>query len=109
MLERTPRSSDVDFDPFASVYLNDPYPHFPALRDRSPFYAPSIDMWVISRFSDVDAVFREPARFSAAVAQDPLIPLSPEARAILADGFRPPKVISNLDPPEHARIRAHTV
>lgn len=108
MAVKTPHPSDVDFDPFAPAYLSDPYPHFPALRDRAPFYAPSIDMWVVSRFADVDAVFRDPARFSAAIAQDPLTPLSPEARAILAEGFRPPKVMSNLDPPEHARIRAHT-
>jgi len=108
MAARTPLSSDVDFDPFAPAYLSDPYPQFPVLRDRVPFYAPSIDMWVVARFADVDAVFRDPARFSAAIAQDPLVPLSPEARAILADGFRPPKVMSNLDPPEHARIRAHT-
>ena len=104
----TPLSPDVDFDPFSPAYLSDPYAHFPPLRDRPPFYAASLDMWIVSRFADVDAVFRDPARFSAAITQDPLTPLSPEARAVLADGFRPLKVMSNLDPPDHARIRAHT-
>lgn len=104
----TPLSPDVEFDPFSPAYLSDPYAHFPRLRDRPPFYAPSIDMWIVSRFEDVDAVFRDPARFSAAIAQDPLIPLSAEARAVLAEGFGPLKVMSNLDPPGHARIRAHT-
>jgi len=65
-------------------------------------------MWVVARFADVDAVFRDPARFSAAIAQDPLTPLSADARTILAAGFRPPKVMSNADPPEHGPdSRAH--
>ena len=36
------------------------------------------------RFAEVDAVFRDPARFSAAIAQDPVTPFAPEAREILA-------------------------
>ena len=104
----TPVSSELRFDPFAPAYLADPYPTYPALQEKPPFYEPGLDMWVVSRFADVDAVFRDPARFSAAIAQDPLTPFSPEARAILAAGFRPPKVMSNADPPEHGRIRAHT-
>jgi len=104
-----PVSTEIGFDPFAAAYLDDPYPSYPALRDRPPFYEPGLDMWVVSRFTDVDAVFRDPARFSAAIAQDPLTPLASEARAILGDGFRPAKVMSNADPPEHGRIRAHTM
>jgi cytochrome P450 len=65
-------------------------------------------MWVVSRYADVDAVFRDPATFWASIAQAPLVPLSEDARAILAEGFRPPQVMSNLDPPEHGRIRKHT-
>ena len=97
------------FDPFAPAYLRDPYPYVAALREESPVaYAPEIDMWVVSRYADVDAVFRDPATFSASIAQAPLVPLSEDARAILAEGFRPAQVMSNLDPPEHGRIRAHT-
>jgi cytochrome P450 len=99
----------TQFDPFAAGYLQDPYPHVAALREDAPVaYAPEIDMWVVSRYADVDAVFRDPATFSASIAQAPLVPLSEDARAILAEGFRPAQVMSNLDPPEHGRIRAHT-
>jgi hypothetical protein len=104
-----PVSTEIELDPFASEYLDDPYPSYPKLREKPPFYEPGLDMWVVARFADVDAVFRDPARFSAAIAQDPLTPLSADARTILAAGFRPPKVMSNADPPEHGRIRAHTM
>jgi cytochrome P450 len=103
-----PVSTELEFDPFAATYLEDPYPSYPALRDGKPFYEPGLDMWVVSRFADVDAVFRDSATFSAAIAQDPLTPFSPEARAILAAGFAPRKVMSNADVPDHARIRQHT-
>jgi cytochrome P450 len=99
----------TQLDPFAPEYLHDPYPVVAALREDAPVaYAPEIDMWVVSRYADVDAVFRDPATFSAAIAQAPLVPLSDDARAILAEGFRPAQVMSNLDPPEHGRIRKHT-
>ena len=74
-----------DFDPFAPDYLADPYPILDALRERVPvFYAPALDMWVVTRFAEIDEIFRNPARFSAANAQDPIYPLAPEARQILA-------------------------
>jgi cytochrome P450 len=98
------------FDPFDDAYLAAPYPAVAALRERSPVaYAPAIDMWVVARHADVDSVLRDPATFSAAIAQAPLATVAEEARAILAEGFAPEPVMSNLDPPEHARIRSHTV
>jgi cytochrome P450 len=99
-----------DFDPFAPDYLADPYPILDALRERVPvFYAPALDMWVVTRFAEIDEIFRNPARFSAANAQDPIYPLAPEARQILADAFRFTPSMSNCDPPKHTRIRAHNV
>ena len=99
-----------DFDPFAPDYLADPYPILEALRERVPvFYAPALDMWVVTRFAEIDEIFRNPARFSAANAQEPIYPLAPEARQILADGFGFTPSMSNCDPPKHTRIRAHNV
>ena len=95
---------------FAPDYLADPYPILDALRERVPvFYAPALDMWVVTRFAEIDEIFRNPARFSAANAQDPIYPLATEARRILADGFRFTPSMSNCDPPKHTRIRAHNV
>ncbi|MEO1064029.1 MAG: cytochrome P450 [Actinomycetota bacterium] len=97
----------VDFDPFAAGYLADPYPTFAELRAAPPGYVEDLDMWVVSRHADVEAVFRDPETFSAAIAQDPLLPLDQAAIDVLATGFRPIKTMSNLDGPEHTRIRRH--
>ncbi len=98
------------FDPFARSYLADPYPTLNRLRREAPvFYARELDMWVVTRFADVERIFSDPLLFSAAIAQSPLFPLGPEARAILADGFRAQPTMSNCDPPKHGRIRAHNM
>lgn len=96
------------FDPLDRDYLADPYAVFSRVRTETPvFYAPSIGMWVVTRHADIDAIFRDPLRFSAVIAQEPLSPLADEARAVLAEGFSPSPTMSNCDPPKHGRIRAH--
>ncbi|WP_037069707.1 cytochrome P450 [Pseudonocardia acaciae] len=98
----------VGFDPFEQEYLADPYRRFGGLP--AVFYEPALDMWVLSRYADIEAVFRDPATFSAAIAQDPMFPLAEAAREVLrAGGFAPAKTMSNCDPPEHARIRRHNL
>jgi hypothetical protein len=98
------------FDPFAPSFLADPYPTLNAMRDEGPvFYSPVLDMWVVTRFADVDAIFRDPETFSAAIAQDPLYPLADETRAVLAQGFRASATMSNCDPPKHTRIRRYNL
>jgi cytochrome P450 len=97
------------YDPFSAEFLSDPYAIFSQLRLEAPVaYAPAIDMWTVTDFEDVAAIFKDPDTFSAAIAQSPLDPIAPEAQKILNEGFRPLAVMSNLDPPEHARIRRHT-
>ena len=106
MSEQATCPVDHGFDPLGADYLADPYPHL-ARAEEPVFYAPAIDMWVVTRYDDVEAVFLDPARFSAAVAQAPLFPLEPEAAGILKEGFRATPTMSNCDPPKHARVRPH--
>jgi len=104
----TKHGCPVHFAPFESPYLDDPYAVFPSLlAEEGPRYWDQLDLWLIARHEHVDAVFRDPETFSAAIAQDPLQPVDPEAAAILASGFRPIRTMSNLDGPEHTRIRRH--
>jgi len=105
-----PHAPQTSLDPFSAPYLEDPYALFIEQRKSAPVaYAPAIDMWIVTEYEDVDAIFRDPHTFSAAIAQSPLDPIDPAARAILdAGGFQPLAVMSNLDLPEHARIKAHT-
>jgi hypothetical protein len=98
-------------DPFAGEFLADPYPTLAALRGESPvFYSPVLDMWIVTRHADIDAIFRDHETFSATVVQDPIFPPADEARAVLAEGgFRPTPTMSNVDPPKHTRIRRHNM
>ncbi len=99
------------FDPFAVHYLADPYPTLAGLRANEPvFFAPDLDMWVLTRAADIEAVFTDPQTYSAAVAQDPLSPPAEEAREVLRKwSFDVPHTMGSLDPPEHRRIRTHNV
>jgi cytochrome P450 len=92
--------------PFDVEYLEDPYRVFAELRRRAPVhYSPELDMWVITRYVDIEAIFRDHDRFSAAVAQAPVSPLAPAAQEVLAEPGGPLPVMSNCDPPRHTRIR----
>ena len=94
----------------ADSYLADPYPTLSAVREEVPaFYAPSIDMWVVTRYDDIEAVLKDPGTFSAAVGQKPVFPLTDEARGIIKEGFHATPVMSDCDPPKHTRIRRHNL
>lgn len=96
----------VHFDPFDPGFLADPTPVWAQLREDAPVhYDEALDMWVVARHADVEAVFRDPATFSAANAQDPVFPLHPEAQAVFAEGWVPLKTLSNADGDYHARNR----
>lgn len=100
-------AASLAFDPFAAAYVADPYPTLAALRESEPvFFAPSIGSWVVTRFDTVKAILRDNKRFSARIASDPLTPLCPHARGIIADaGFNVPPLLVNNDPPTHAHYR----
>lgn len=97
-------------DPFSPAFLADPCAALDPLREEGPVhYSPVLDMWVVTRHADIDAIFRDPETYSAAIAQDPIYPLAEEARAVLATGFRAGATMSNCDPPKHTRIRRHNM
>jgi cytochrome P450 len=97
---------DDSFDPLSPEFLADPYAVM-AKRDGAPiFFAPSIGYYVLTRHADIAAVFGDPKTYSAAVAQAPLAPITPEAqRILLAGGHRPQPSMVSLDEPAHARLR----
>ena len=96
------------FDPLAPDFLAAPFTVMAALPgdERPVFFAPSIGYYVLTRYADIEQVFGDPATYSAAVAQAPLVPLVPEAqRILLAGGHQPQPSMVSLDEPEHARLR----
>ena len=99
---------DESFDPLSPEFLADPYTIMAKLPSGSKpvFFAPSIGYYVVTSYDAVDQVFRDPATYSAAVAQAPLVPIIPEAQQILlAGGHKPQPSMVSLDEPEHARLR----
>jgi cytochrome P450 len=97
-----------DFDPFDPTYLADPYPLLAELRQDAPlFYSPELRMWVLTRYRDIEAVFRDPARFSSEVVFEPIADMDPRAVEILRTRHRAMPVLADAQPPLHPRIRRH--
>ena len=99
---------DESFDPLDPEFLADPYAIMAGLPGgRKPvFFAPSIGYYVVTSYDAVAEVFGDPATYSAAVAQAPLVPIIPEAQQILlAGGHKPQPSMVSLDEPAHARLR----
>jgi cytochrome P450 len=86
-----------EYDPFAPEAWEDPYATYAWLRDEAPvFQIPGRDLWVLSRFEDVQAAVSDPATFSSEAG-------------ISLDGFAsskgvPPNLLT-LDPPRHDQLR----
>lgn len=70
---------DETFDPLSEDYLEDPYPYYVRFRREAPvFFAPKINMWVVSRYEDILNIVKDPETFSNAKVQEPLQPLEPD-------------------------------
>ncbi len=97
--------SSTTFDP---LDLSDPFPLLAQARRQQPvFYSPDIDYWVITRYDDIKAIFRDHETYTAANTITPIVPFSDAVKQMLADGdYSPEPVLSNNVPPSHTRIRA---
>jgi cytochrome P450/ferredoxin-NADP reductase len=94
--------SDV-FDPFGETYLQDPAGDVRWSRDEQPvFYSEVLGYWVVTRYDDVKAVFRDHETFSPSIALEKITPTSDEANAVLASyGYAMGRTLVNEDEPAH--------
>lgn len=97
----------IRYDPFRAPDRDDPHPTLRRARDLQPvFFSEGLGTWVVTRYDDVVAVMRDPARFSsrAAITNRPGPP-PPEILEVLAGGipYEPNSV--DLDPPRHSVFR----
>ncbi|MGH7286716.1 MAG: hypothetical protein ACREI8_01695, partial [Myxococcota bacterium] len=54
------------YDPFSTVFRDDPYPHYRELRDHEPVHvAPESKLWCVSRYEDVQSVLKRDEEFSS--------------------------------------------
>ncbi|MFC4003275.1 cytochrome P450/oxidoreductase [Prauserella oleivorans] len=91
------------FDPFGDAYQADPPASLRWSRDEEPvFYSPSLGYWVVTRYDDVKAVFRDNITFSPSIALEKITPVSEEATATLAKyDYGMNRTLVNEDEPEH--------
>jgi cytochrome P450 len=95
------------FDPTSPEQRENPFPLLALARREQPvFYAPALDLWVVTRHDDVLAVLKDHRAFSSVGAlQSSSAPHPPEVAQVLAEGWPDMPYIIEVDPPAHDRIR----
>jgi len=95
------------FDPFDPSYLLDPAEILRWSRDQEPvFYSPKLGYWVVSRYEDVKAVFRDNITFSPSNALEKITPSSLEAEKVLKQyNYAMARTLVNEDEPAHMERR----
>lgn len=59
------------FDPFNPAFKDDPYPFYRRLREEAPvFWSEKFQMWVLTRYADVQAAARDWRDYTSSVALD---------------------------------------
>jgi cytochrome P450 len=97
----------ISFDPTTPEQRENPFDVLALARREQPvFYAPALDLWVVTRHDDVLTVLKDHRTFSSAGAlKSSSAPLPPEALEVLAEGYPEMPYIIELNPPLHDRIR----
>lgn len=97
------------FDPFGDGYQQNPPEYLRWARAQEPvFFAPQIGYWVVTRYDDIKAVFRDHESFDASVALERMTPVEPRVLDILADydyGMQR-TMVNEVEPVHMARRRA---
>ena len=74
----------AQFDVFGRDFQVNPAEALRWSRDKEPvFYNPKLGYWVVTRYQDVKAVFRDNILFSPSVALEKITPAPAEAEEIL--------------------------
>ncbi|MCY0096308.1 cytochrome P450/oxidoreductase [Hoeflea ulvae] len=95
------------FDPFAPAYLANPAEALKWSREQEPvFYSPQLGYWVVSRYDDVKAVFRDNVTFSPSIALERVVPPSAVAIETLKRyNYAMNRTLVNEDEPAHMERR----
>lgn len=86
-------------DPFSIPFLDNPYPHYEAMREAGPLvYLPQYQCYVVARHDDVQTVLSDWETFSSAAGVG-LANFNKESP------WRPRSIVLEVDPPMHTRTR----
>ncbi len=103
-----PVSHDAaSFNPFGDAYAQDPPGYLRWARAREPvFFSPEIGYWVVTRYDDVKAIFRDHRRFSPSNALEKITPPTPAVQQVLASyDYAMNRTLVNEDEPAHMARR----
>ena len=91
------------FDPFEDGYQQDPPEYVRWSRAQEPvFYSPKLGYWVVTRYDDIKAIFRDNITFSPSIALEKITPTGEAANAVLASyGYAMNRTLVNEDEPAH--------
>lgn len=93
------------FHPLSKAYHDNPYDVFTALNTEQPvFFHEELQLWIVSRYEDVQYVVKESDIFSNSLSIVPISPVCPHALAAMKD-FNPGNLVVTSDPPVHTRLR----
>jgi len=96
----------VGLDPFAPDFNADPYRQYADLREHDPIHRSGLGPWLVTRWSDVHALLREPG---TSVEDANLVDQASRRKQLsemVGDReFRESRGILNIDPPDHTRLR----
>lgn len=95
------------FNPFEPAYMQAPADYLRWAREQEPvFWSPQLGYWVVTRYEDVKAVFRDNILFSPSVALEKITPATPEVMQILQGyGYAMNRTMVNEDEPDHMERR----
>lgn len=95
------------FNPFGEDYLQDPPGCLRWARADEPvFFSPTLGYWVVTRYDDIKAIFRDHANFSPSNALEKITPPSAAVQEVLnAYGYAMNRTLVNEDEPAHMARR----
>jgi len=95
------------FTPFGEAYQQDPPGYLKWAREEEPvFWSPELGYWVVTRYADIKAIFRDHANFSPANALEKITPPSAAVQQVLAGyGYAMNRTLVNEDEPAHMARR----
>ena len=87
--------------------MQDPGEYLRWAREQEPvFWSPRLGYWVVTRYDDVKAVFRDNLLFSPAIALEKITPATEEVMQVLQSyGFAMNRTMVNEDEPDHMARR----
>ncbi|MFD0849725.1 cytochrome P450 [Sphingosinicella xenopeptidilytica] len=96
------------FDPLDPEQVVNPFPILAEARKEKPvFYMPEYDLWVVTRFKDVQTIYRDLKTYSNAEMHEPRMPRTPEVVKRKGEDWHIPMdgLLNRLDGADHMRVK----